>query len=1184
MSRNTVDAGRLKIQAPEFGFDVEDGGIELYNTLHNIFTFIGDNTIVRWYSFTLNANGFTGDTVVLRHNYDTPLAKLKITFTQDGNILSSSQVQSLLAVTSANNDTITVQNLSNNNIYLHCYIGATKGRITADDFDADYYDQIVERTKAQVVANKSLQNLRLLSQTPETNLPSNAIGIANVDNKLTTYFTRDAKNTALSIAHNVDLFTHRNFIKNAKAEYLLNTDILTGPDANQIAFASSNIVVDNTAFVFVPKSTRTDDTYIRFLVRSIDPFYSDKTLAFACKTYTTVANKYRIKIVNITDNVTVAGTEQIVDSGYRIIRFDVPSYLNPAKTYAVQIDQLTDGATGELYLNDLFLGDLLTFSSGSGSSGGSAAQDDSLVLPNGVKIRIRNPYSAKTSQAKIQLSAYGSDLAQIANDYKAAGYHAVVFTPTDSLPTLPNVNGIIVSSGSKYTYDFASVYQFFGSTIKDNSITDIVNATNKYNEQAIAAVDVESIETHLIADNNFTTGSLQLDIATMHKLAQSGNWIYTFDNYDGVDSSRFNKRWIQAFVNDTTSESEIKASVKSGNCYLTTGVMLTSIELVNKKIISITANEQCTFLVYADGKLVQQTTAATIQYDISDFSASYYIIQAVNANNQFAWTQPFYIERSDRQSSINLQPINKNRSFTHPSIFHTNEIDISANFLPGEQCQIFPFWFYSLSTGATKLRIENKSELKITAPSSSVTQLVLLNRALVDCSNKTFSACAEFRKTTSFTNGAIELVIIATYADNTSTIAAKTITAQELTANYKQFTVHLTTAKSKRIKHIECGLRFASGNLPNANAIIYVRNVCLYQAFVVNKFAEFDYPTYDKQIPLGKNLFLNASFEYRPIQDTRDLSLQNHPLAIWTTVPFCYGFTKPNNSRVVITTPSPGVFSSVHENVNPGTFGNGYYNAIAARLARLFETQDLLYYRARHSLTGASSGVLNYNIACSVVFKHNSNAVDGLSRGSNYTSSLSYNIEFADDKFEFSVPIFLLRKAFDSLWRGFGIELYLRLSNPITQNITSIYADAVQYIFDNYYYLPRYISLDEGRREAALLYENNLPNSQKTWTTGTTANGSIQATYTIAIRTGNSSIYVATNNFFESEKHAEMPAGFSFFATDRGIVNQVREHTPGNFVARSASLSYLHRNGHCEIYCTTSNVSVISFNWEYDRC
>ncbi|MEM4166595.1 MAG: hypothetical protein QW255_04545, partial [Candidatus Bilamarchaeaceae archaeon] len=660
--------------------------------------------------------------------------------------------------------------------------------------------------------------------------------------------------------------------------------------------------------------------------------------------------------------------------------------------------------------------------------------------------------------------------------------------------------------------------------------------------------------------------------------------IYTYDDYDGIDSNKFNKRWVQVFVNNFTSESEIKANIKNGNCYISTGVILNSIEIVNKKIISIVANEQCVFNVYSDGELVYQTTALSLQYDISDFSRSYYIVQAINASNQVAWTQPFYIERTDAIVSTEIKPINKNRSFTHPSIFNTNEIDIGVNFSNGTQCQIFPYWYYTLSNGATKFRIENKSELKITTPSSNVTQLILLNRTIISGDNLTFSTCIELKKESNFTSGALELIIIATYIDSTISIATRTITAQELTSDYRQFTLNITTTKNKQIKYIECGIRFASGNLPNTNAVIYIRNVCLYKAFVINKFAEYDYPTYDREIPSGKNLLLNASFEYRPIQDIRDLTIQNHPLAIWTTVPFCYGFVKPNSSRYITTIPSPGVFSAVHESVNEGTYGNGYYNMIPSHYAKGFLVSDLFYYRAKHTINGASSGALTYDLACSLVFKYNSNSIDGISRGSSYTASLSFDMEFSNEKFEFTVPVFLLMKAFTEIWRGIGIELYLRASNPVTQNISSIYADGVQYIFDGNYYLPRFVSVNEGRKEASLVYETSLPYNIKTWSTGTGPNTSLQNVCTLALRTGNSTIYVTMEKIFTNEKPIDNPSGFSIFTTDRGVTNAVLEYTPGNFVSRSASVSKLLRTGLCEISCSTSAISLIGFNWEYDRC
>jgi hypothetical protein len=110
MTKTTTPTGRLKLETPDYHYDVDDDyGLALFNTLTSAWEHLSDNIGTRWFSQQTVA---VGALLSFDHNFGLHLTKLMLYYHQDGSQLTKAEAAAKFSAYYVNTDTITIESLS----------------------------------------------------------------------------------------------------------------------------------------------------------------------------------------------------------------------------------------------------------------------------------------------------------------------------------------------------------------------------------------------------------------------------------------------------------------------------------------------------------------------------------------------------------------------------------------------------------------------------------------------------------------------------------------------------------------------------------------------------------------------------------------------------------------------------------------------------------------------------------------------------------------------------------------------------------------------------------------------------------------------------------------------------------------------------------------------------------------
>lgn len=132
MTQNASPLGRLGVLNPQFLYDTDDGGTNLYNVLTNMFKAFSDNLLGRWSGEVTLANNATA---TITHNFGLDLAKLKVLLHVTGIQQSAAEVAAKFVLSSVDGNSFTVQNVSGGSLTFQVLTLGLRYGITSADFD-----------------------------------------------------------------------------------------------------------------------------------------------------------------------------------------------------------------------------------------------------------------------------------------------------------------------------------------------------------------------------------------------------------------------------------------------------------------------------------------------------------------------------------------------------------------------------------------------------------------------------------------------------------------------------------------------------------------------------------------------------------------------------------------------------------------------------------------------------------------------------------------------------------------------------------------------------------------------------------------------------------------------------------------------------------------------------------------
>ncbi|MFT3771310.1 MAG: CehA/McbA family metallohydrolase [Minicystis sp.] len=124
----------------------------------------------------------------------------------------------------------------------------------------------------------------------------------------------------------------------------------------------------------------------------------------------------------------------------------------------------------------------------------------------------------------------------------------------------------------------------------------------------------------------------------------------TDDAHHYGDAERVRARGDVAYTGDRgfvmvraeKTEEAIRAAIKGGDFYASTGVILEKVEL-SKEIFAIEARGACTFEVIADGRVVETARGSALRYEPRKSGAAWARVRITDAAGKRAFTQPVWM-------------------------------------------------------------------------------------------------------------------------------------------------------------------------------------------------------------------------------------------------------------------------------------------------------------------------------------------------------------------------------------------------------------------------------------------------------------------------------------------------------------------------------------------------------------
>lgn len=352
MARLTTQTGRQKVLNPNLGYDVEDGGLDLHETLTTMFGVFSDNITQKWIgAVTLQPLGSAGDDVTITHNFTTTVASLKLLFVIGGALQTEAQVLSKFTIANvAGNNAITVENKDAvNPVTFDCYVWAVKPSIVSSDLESAFLGTIATLTGTQTLTNKTLSGATLLEEaSPATPAAGKVAMFAKNDKKL---YLKDSDGTEMKVGSGGG---SKNWVKNPDAESSVTADVTFGAGVVAPSLAPSALI-GLKSFRVTGVATAGATTWWQWAVEAIDSFFIGKPMYFSVKTSASVASAFKVAVYNVTDSTEVATTAVTIPGGM----FEAKGFFIPeaSDTYAIRVTQLTNG-TATCDLDDVYVGEL----------------------------------------------------------------------------------------------------------------------------------------------------------------------------------------------------------------------------------------------------------------------------------------------------------------------------------------------------------------------------------------------------------------------------------------------------------------------------------------------------------------------------------------------------------------------------------------------------------------------------------------------------------------------------------------------------------------------------------------------------------------------------------------------------------------------------------------------------------
>lgn len=127
-------------------------------------------------------------------------------------------------------------------------------------------------------------------------------------------------------------------------------------------------------------------------------------------------------------------------------------------------------------------------------------------------------------------------------------------------------------------------------------------------------------------------------------LLSEGHRLWGFANDDSHAPAHVEKGWNTAYVKEQTLAGVMEA-LRNGRFYASTGVTITNITVTDMTIRLETANAQRIVALQQTGRRFAVVDANTIEITVPE-DAKYVRFECWGAGEEFAWTQPFYLEES----------------------------------------------------------------------------------------------------------------------------------------------------------------------------------------------------------------------------------------------------------------------------------------------------------------------------------------------------------------------------------------------------------------------------------------------------------------------------------------------------------------------------------------------------------
>lgn len=292
-------------------------------------------------------------------------------------------------------------------------------------------------------------------------------------------------------------------------------------------------------------------------------------------------------------------------------------------------------------------------------------------------MRITNPYARLTGgewlRGNLHAHTNKSDgqraPQEVIDDYASRGYHFLMLSDHDRLtdPAKLNPRGMIMISGNEISRDGPHLLHVGAQEVvmphsqRQDAINEalaqggfvIVNHPNWYANfdhcsmaQLLEWTGYTGIEIY-----NGVIGRLDGSPYATNKwdmLLHRGRRIWGFANDDShLAQGEVGLGWNVAYVQQRTRAGVMEA-LCSGRFYASTGVQVSSVSVEENRIRLETSNARRIVALKQVGKRVATVDAAQIEVEVPE-DATYVRFECWGDGEQFAWTQPFFVEAEPQQ-------------------------------------------------------------------------------------------------------------------------------------------------------------------------------------------------------------------------------------------------------------------------------------------------------------------------------------------------------------------------------------------------------------------------------------------------------------------------------------------------------------------------------------------------------